>query len=68
MATYLRCLNQEGEVILVNGKTVRKDMDGNWIAEEELSITEAKAFDAFRETVEKHAGLGISAAEYTLNH
>ena len=54
MATYIRCLNIENRnQILVNGKTVRKDMDGTWTADQELSLAEAKAFNAFRETIEK---------------
>lgn len=69
MAIYIRCLFAENEnVILVNGKAVRKDTDGTWKVEpsEELTVTEAKAFDAFRETVENHSKLRVFAAEYSL--
>lgn len=67
MATFIRCLNIENRnQILVNGKTVRKDMDGTWTADQELSMAEAKAFNAFRDTIENHGKLGIQAAEYQL--
>ncbi|MBK5213601.1 MAG: hypothetical protein JJE55_08085 [Flavobacteriaceae bacterium] len=67
MATHIRCLFSDKEnVILVNGKSVHKDMDGAWKAREELTVPEAKAFDAFRETVENHSKLGVEFAEYAL--
>lgn len=71
MAIHVRCLNDEDHnQILVNGKIVRKDMDGTWKVEpgEELTVTEAKAFDAFRDTIENHAKLGVQFAEYQLKN
>lgn len=33
---------EPGKLLSVNGKIVRKDMDGNWIAQQELKTTEER--------------------------
>lgn len=66
MDVVIKCINvKDQNLILVNGKAVLKDMDGTWRTDEELTMTEAKVFDAFRNTIEEHAKLSIRTAEYT---
>lgn len=63
MAIYVRCVHSPDEnAIIVNGKIVRKDMDGTWKQEETLTMTEAKAFDSFRTTLEN--SIHVISAEF----
>ncbi len=41
-----------GEVISVNGKVVRKDMDGNWITKQELNNAEEKFLNEYLAMIE----------------
>lgn len=65
MATEIRCTRLEDDLIMVNGKIVRKDMNDNWIAKEEMSVEEAKFFNEFKDTAERLKGRNITAT-YTL--
>ena len=49
----IRCTHIEDGIILVNGKLVRKDMEGRWITKECLNEIEVKFFDAFLQTLER---------------
>ncbi len=42
MAVQIHKINHD--VFEVNGKTITKDMDGNWIAQEELTTKELEFF------------------------
>lgn len=49
-------------LFFVNGKGIRKDMDGSWIAWPELTENEKKHFYEYLKTVEEE---GIPAPEVT---
>lgn len=42
MAVQIHKINHD--VFEINGKTITKDMDGNWIAQEELTTKELEFF------------------------
>lgn len=65
MAIQIRCTRLDDGLIMVNGKEVRKDMNENWIAKEEMSVEEAKFFNEFRDTAERLRGRNLTAT-YTL--
>ena len=48
--------NINHDVFLVNGKTVSKDMNGNWVAQEELTPAEGKSFREYLQDSEKNKG------------
>lgn len=54
MATEIKCEQTADDLILVNGKEVRKDMNGNWIGRT-LDLREAKFFSVFLYTVRQIA-------------
>lgn len=47
------CLQVDDDHIIVNSKSVRWDMNDNWIAKEALSIVEAKFFNEFLDTTKR---------------
>jgi hypothetical protein len=55
---------KEDDLILVNGKEVRRDMDGKWGTMEEMEASETKAFHNFRKCLERCPK--IHRAEYKL--
>lgn len=42
---------EKGERYEVNGKTVYIDSNGNWIATEELTVNEGKAFNNYKNAI-----------------
>jgi hypothetical protein len=50
MATEIKCEQTADDLILINGKEVRKDMNGNWIGRT-LDMKEAKFFNVFLYTI-----------------
>jgi len=66
MAVKIKCTQIEDNIILVNGKEVRKDMDGIWITKERFSMIEAKFFGEFRETLKRCKSAQYLTATYTI--
>ncbi|MGE4345907.1 MAG: hypothetical protein AB7D46_00690 [Flavobacteriaceae bacterium] len=57
---------EKGEKYEVNGKLVYLDSNGNWIASQELSTNEGKAFNNYRNAVIENNELkSHPEAEYT---
>lgn len=59
----IKCEQKEENLILVNGKEVRKDMDGNWIGKT-LDLKEAKFFNVFLHTVQSISNCKLMEATY----
>ncbi len=66
MAVEINCTQIEDNIILVNGKEVRKDMDGTWIAKDRFSMIEAKFFGEFRETLKRCRSAQYLTATYKI--
>jgi len=66
MAVEIYCTQIDDNIILVNGKEVIMDLDGVWIAEERLSMIEAKFFGEFRETLKRCKSAQYLTATYTI--
>ena len=62
----IRCTRIEYGIILVNGKEVRKDMDGRWITKECLNEIEVMFFGAFLSTLESCGNKKPHQAIYTV--
>lgn len=52
MAT-IDCKEIDDRIISVNGKIIKKDMNDNWIASEEMSTAESRFFREFLKTVNR---------------
>lgn len=48
----IECERIDQDAILINGKEVRKDMDGNWIGRQ-LNVQEVKYFNIFLQALRK---------------
>lgn len=56
---------EKNETYSVNGKTVHRDMNGNWISNQELTINERTAFNNYKKAViENPAFKNHTKAEY----
>lgn len=65
MTTTIRCEQIEDDLILINGKEVREDMNGNWIGKS-LDLQEAKFFNIFLSTIKRINTSKHISAEYRL--
>lgn len=65
MAKTVKCQKINDELILVNFKEVRQDMDGNWVTKKEMTPTEKQFFNEFLQTIE-HVNAKTVKAEYSL--
>lgn len=50
MAVEIKQLSDD--LIHVNGKSIFKDMEGNWCTQQELTSAEGEAFIDFKKTIE----------------
>lgn len=57
MQQEITCKRMEDDLILVNGKEFRKDMNGNWCVKGNISINEASFFHEYREMLERNPSL-----------
>lgn len=66
MAVEIKCTHTDDDVIHVNGKEIRKDVDGTWITREPMNVIEAKFFNEFLETLGRCESKKPRQAIYTV--
>jgi len=66
MAVVIKYTHTDDDVIHVNGKEVRKDVDGTWITKEPMSLIECEFFDAFIQTLGRCKHRKLRKAIYTI--
>jgi hypothetical protein len=63
--TTIKCEQKDDNLIIVNGKEVRKDMNGNWVGKT-LDIKEAKFFNVFLNTINNIGSGKLLEASYKM--
>lgn len=66
MALEINCTQIEDNLILVNGKKIKKDIDGVWVTEDHFNVLEAKFFNEFLATLERCDYRKPTQAVYTV--